>query len=372
MRPCIVAVETPAPSISAVVESASVLDAPLVRDVPAVVELPLAIDRVEPAAAVRRLPVGWIVKQAVLAACLVALCGTAGWLWMQEIGFDRVRIGGSAPAVAPVSGTAGTSVPSARSSETRPTKPETPQPVATDMTPTPAPTTGTVAPPLPTSTLSRSTSAVAAPSEGEPAVSNGDMGARAPEPARDTAAIVESSTPPPPVRPVSDIALQPTPLQPAALLPETVPPAAPASAPVPVASAAPEALPGRLPAAAAATPPPAAEAAAPAPVASERMVRNALARYEAAYNRLDAQAARAVWPSVDQRALARAFEDLSAQSVSLGQCSIQVAGDSAQAACHGHAQWTPKVGNAQSGARQWRFDLRSQAGEWTIVRATVR
>jgi hypothetical protein len=105
----------------------------------------------------------------------------------------------------------------------------------------------------------------------------------------------------------------------------------------------------------------------------ERMVRGALARYETAYNRLDAAAARAVWPSVDQRALARAFENLAAQSVSLGQCDVRLAGESAQAECSGRAEWTPKVGGGtQSGARHWRFDLKNQGGDWVIVRASMR
>jgi hypothetical protein len=121
--------------------------------------------------------------------------------------------------------------------------------------------------------------------------------------------------------------------------------------------------------------PPAAAAreSAPEGLADERLVRAALNRYQAAYSDLDAAAAGAVWPSVDRRALARAFDGLADQSVSLGQCDVRVNGAAATAECRGQARWTPKVGGGvQSAARQWRFEL-SQAGEqWVITQATVR
>jgi hypothetical protein len=105
----------------------------------------------------------------------------------------------------------------------------------------------------------------------------------------------------------------------------------------------------------------------------ERLVRAALNRYAAAYTGLDASAARVVWPSVDHRALARAFEGLAAQRVTLGRCDVRLNGASAQADCAGSATWTPKVGGgAQSASRRWRFDLRNSGGDWIIVQANVR
>ena len=117
---------------------------------------------------------------------------------------------------------------------------------------------------------------------------------------------------------------------------------------------------------------------APAPDAAtaraeEQSVRAALGRYESAYNRLDAAAAASVWPGVNQRALASAFQGLSAQSVSLGGCDIRVSGATALAECSGNARWTPKVGGGtQSARRQWRFDLRNSGGTWMITQATTR
>ena len=113
---------------------------------------------------------------------------------------------------------------------------------------------------------------------------------------------------------------------------------------------------------------------APRPTRSEEQsVRAALGRYESAYNRLDAAAAASVWPGVNQRALASAFEGLSAQSISLGGCDIRVSGATAHAECSGNARWTPKVGGGtQSAQRQWRFDLRNSGGNWLITQATTR
>jgi hypothetical protein len=76
---------------------------------------------------------------------------------------------------------------------------------------------------------------------------------------------------------------------------------------------------------------------------------------------------------VDRRALARAFDGLSSQSVALSQCDVRVNGSSAQAECTGTATWTPKVGGGtRTASRHWRFDLRNDGGEWVIVQARVR
>ncbi len=107
--------------------------------------------------------------------------------------------------------------------------------------------------------------------------------------------------------------------------------------------------------------------------AEEQNVRAALGRYESAYNRLDAVAAASVWPGVNQRALASAFQGLSAQSISLGGCDIRVSGATAHAECSGNARWTQKVGGGtQNARRQWRFDLRNSGGSWIITQATTR
>ena len=106
---------------------------------------------------------------------------------------------------------------------------------------------------------------------------------------------------------------------------------------------------------------------------ADAAIRRALARYESAYSRLDAEAAGDVWPGLDRKALARAFDGLAAQSVSLGSCDVRLMGEIAMADCAGTATWTPKVGGGtRSQSRRWQFRFRNGANGWQIVGATVR
>jgi hypothetical protein len=110
-----------------------------------------------------------------------------------------------------------------------------------------------------------------------------------------------------------------------------------------------------------------------ADVDARSAVRATLARYEAAYSGLDVSAARAVWPAVDERALAKAFDGLSSQRVALDRCDVSVAGGTAKAICSGSAEWTPKVGGGQRRqSRRWAFELANAGGSWQIVRADAR
>lgn len=117
-----------------------------------------------------------------------------------------------------------------------------------------------------------------------------------------------------------------------------------------------------------------ADVAAPARVADdENGVRDALQRYRAAYEQLNAQSARAVWPAVDERALARAFDSLSSQQFQFDACDVSVRGDAASAACRGTATYTPKVGSTDPHVepRTWSFTLRKEGGQWAIQTARV-
>ena len=158
----------------------------------------------------------------------------------------------------------------------------------------------------------------------------------------------------------------------ASTLEAVAPPAAaltPPPAPPPV-----ESEPATPPPTASPAPDPAREADAPAPAAvAAAGVRATLLRYESAYSRLDVNAAGAVWPALDRKALARAFDGLASQAVSLGSCEVRIVGESAIADCAGSATWTPKVGGrSHRQARQWQFQLRNADTGWQIVTATVR
>jgi hypothetical protein len=111
----------------------------------------------------------------------------------------------------------------------------------------------------------------------------------------------------------------------------------------------------------------------PPTVDQQLRVQEVLRQYARAYGQLDASAARAVWSTVDERALARAFQNLSSQRVSFDECDIDVRGVIANASCRGQLSYAPKVGNREPRTEQrtWRFELRRQGDSWTIVNHDV-
>jgi hypothetical protein len=132
-----------------------------------------------------------------------------------------------------------------------------------------------------------------------------------------------------------------------------------------------------------AVPPPASEPARAVPTTGNAAtdartverdkVRSVLSRYENAFSRLDAAAAARLYPSVDRKALSRAFGTLSAQQIQFDDCRIQVTQGTARATCAGKASWTPKVGGGpKEEARRWQFDLKQVAGDWQIGSVRVQ
>ena len=111
----------------------------------------------------------------------------------------------------------------------------------------------------------------------------------------------------------------------------------------------------------------------PAEPSQDAGVRNVLGRYASAYNALDVTAATRVWPGVNRGALARAFDSLASQQVSLGDCRVDVSGVKAQARCAGRATWTPKIGSGtRTESRSWTFELARAGNDWQIVSARVQ
>jgi hypothetical protein len=103
----------------------------------------------------------------------------------------------------------------------------------------------------------------------------------------------------------------------------------------------------------------------------EDRIRAALLQWRTAYSALDARAAREVWPTVDARALERAFQALKSQDLRFDRCDLTVDGGSAQAACSGRATYVPRVGNQSPKAtpREWTFELKKRDQRWTIASA---
>jgi hypothetical protein len=103
-------------------------------------------------------------------------------------------------------------------------------------------------------------------------------------------------------------------------------------------------------------------------------VREVLQVYRTAYERLDAAAAKTVWPSLDATALNHAFRQLASQRLTFHACGISVSGESALARCRGRAEYVPKVGAHRSlqATGEWVFDLAKRDTSWQIVEARVR
>jgi hypothetical protein len=116
--------------------------------------------------------------------------------------------------------------------------------------------------------------------------------------------------------------------------------------------------------------PVAAEPLSRAPAADdEGGVREALRTFRAAYERLDVDGATEIWPSVDRRALARAFDGLQSQSIEFERCDIAVTGAEATADCRGRIAVIRKVGNPVplTADQRWLFTMRRQGPDWRIA-----
>ena len=193
-----------------------------------------------------------------------------------------------------------------------------------------------------------------------------------------TAATVIPQTAPRPRTETAPSALV-TPIGPAAPTASLVTPttntavSAPPADPPPALETAASLQPPRTPAPVVRTEPP---QALPSVVARSEQteIQRALGQYRSAYERLDAEAARAVWPTVDVRALARAFDSLTSQELAFDTCLFDITAEKATAQCRGSASYTPKVGGRgpKLEPRQWTFHLRKMDEGWRIESAQAK
>jgi len=123
---------------------------------------------------------------------------------------------------------------------------------------------------------------------------------------------------------------------------------------------------------------PAAPASRPAevsPVVRDREAVGAvLDRYRRALSDLDPATAQAVWPSVNVKALERAFSQLESQRLEFSQCALSLSTASATASCSGTAEYVPKVGSKtpRVESRTWSFSLQQLGDRWVIQRVDTR
>lgn len=106
-------------------------------------------------------------------------------------------------------------------------------------------------------------------------------------------------------------------------------------------------------------------------VNDEQLVREALQKYRWAYGELNAASAHDIWPTVDQAALARAFDGLASQALTFQDCAVEIEGTAATAMCRGTTQYVPKVGSRvpRVEPRRWNFSLRKRGAGWQIDNA---
>ncbi len=105
----------------------------------------------------------------------------------------------------------------------------------------------------------------------------------------------------------------------------------------------------------------------------EEIVRRVLLDYKRAYDQLDVQAAKAVWPSLDDRKLQRAFRQLDGQELRFAKCEVSVNGQDSNARCQGDATYRPKVGSrVHLTEREWTFSLARANDRWQIVKASLQ
>ncbi len=195
----------------------------------------------------------------------------------------------------------------------------------------------------------------------------------APRDVREPDVITARAAAPKPIPPPSQssIALTSNPIPAVEPPPATPAPPPPAmAAPMPISPPVQDAIlvPRPIPATALPGPRPAAVALFDA---DEAQVKLTLQRYRTAYDDLDAQSARAIYPAVNELALARAFDGLSSQTLTFDTCDVQLHGDGATATCRGSARYVPKVGTREprTESRSWTFALRKSGSDWKIESA---
>jgi hypothetical protein len=110
------------------------------------------------------------------------------------------------------------------------------------------------------------------------------------------------------------------------------------------------------------------------PASETGAIQTVLSHYRTAFRDLDAGAARAIWPSVDAKALGKAFESLERQDLIFNSCQIAVRDVRAVASCDGTARYVPRIGNRDlhDERRSWEFKLRKVDDVWLIDTVSAR
>lgn len=101
-------------------------------------------------------------------------------------------------------------------------------------------------------------------------------------------------------------------------------------------------------------------------------IRDVLDRYKRMYDRLDASAAAAIWPSVDSRTLTKMFSRLDSQLLEFEGCVFALWENGAAADCTGWLNYVPRVGTARREAHAWTIELTRGDEGWRIAKVIAR
>lgn len=107
----------------------------------------------------------------------------------------------------------------------------------------------------------------------------------------------------------------------------------------------------------------------------KEVVLAVLKEYSRAYGQMDVRATKAVYPTIDDRSLRRAFEDLKEQQVRFASCGVSISssGAGASAWCTGDATYRPKIGSRMHlPNREWTFTLERDGTGWQILKASMK
>jgi hypothetical protein len=106
----------------------------------------------------------------------------------------------------------------------------------------------------------------------------------------------------------------------------------------------------------------------------EQVVLEIVREYARAYERMDVRAAKAIRPSLDERALQKAFQQLDGQQLQLAGCGVSISGSDANARCRSNATYRPKVGSrvVHLTEREWTFNLSRGESGWQIVNTRIQ
>jgi SnoaL-like domain len=185
-----------------------------------------------------------------------------------------------------------------------------------------------------------------------------------------TAAAAQARTSAPPdLRPSTPAPTSPPPAATPTGAASTQPPAAAVSPPpaAPPAAVPPPATERPTPPQTSAAPPPTPPRPQVPPVSEESLIRSTLQSYVRAYTKLDVDAVKRTFPSVDAAALSQAFAQMRAQRIEIEVAQISTSGATATARCQMRQHFEPKAGRVNDSVVNASFTLQKTPAGWVIV-----